>query len=172
MGDGIREGIAAGASFHSWEDPEVDADFLSLCDSDSMFDADSDFDGNEMGEEDAFIAYTTDLLISKNITAQQFCVQMYLLGRAGLRKAAALGMPPDRPTGHYQRKLDRHVGRDSAQRRLHIGDAWLQCTGARKSNSDDVHFRAPRGGAVPFRRSFKDEAARIDRQRRAARCIL
>ena len=43
-------------------------------------------------------------------------MQTYLLGRTGLRKAAALGTPPDRPTGHYQRKLDRHVGRDSAQR--------------------------------------------------------
>ena len=70
-GDGIREGIAAGASFHSWEDPETDADFLSLCDSDSMLDADSDFDGDEMDEEDAFIAYTTDLLIAKKIMAQQ-----------------------------------------------------------------------------------------------------
>ena len=95
------------ASSHSWEDGGAARrhSWESDTESDSDRKSDSEVDDTPTNAGDEFVAHAAGLLHNRVLNAKQFCIQMYWAGKAGVLEAVAFGLPPDRPSGHYQRHL-------------------------------------------------------------------
>ena len=118
---------------HSWEDvSECGSDVASVATRSSQSSLEhsaigsvgsdpSEVDQNDAAED--FIDYCTSLLLMRDLNAKQFCIIMHFAGKlrdVDAAQCALLGLPPDAPSGHYQRKLNNHVGRASTSRSLYL----------------------------------------------------
>ena len=129
-------GIASGSdtAAQGWEraeDSDEDGDLGgedsdSACSVDGMDNlADDGLDDDE-GDDDpseVFIRGMLDLLLCRTLNARQFCILMYKAGKAGLAETVQYGLPPGRPSGHYNRKVKRKfkvIFRDTRTYRLKI----------------------------------------------------
>ena len=120
-----------GPTAHAWEDDSDDGAVGAADDVGSMTSGHSDatsltseFDEVEQQEPaDDFIEYCTSLLLQRDLNAKQLCIIMHLAGKLrepDIARCAKLGLPPDASTGHFQRKLNAHVGRTSTTRALYL----------------------------------------------------
>ena len=97
---------------HPWESEE-DGEADPLAPSDHAYYSDSGLEGDvEMNAEDLFIEYCTELLLAIDLTSKQLCEIMYHAGNAGISKALSSGSI----SGHYQRKVNRHLGRAEGEK--------------------------------------------------------
>ena len=109
---------------HSWEDPLREHGSLHSWELESPMDMGSMSDVSEqedaMEPEDIFIQHCTEMLLLRDLNATQFAHLMYYAGNAGLGKSRKLGMPPGKPSGHYSRKVRRHIGRHEDRKEMYL----------------------------------------------------
>jgi len=82
---------------HSWESPSASGD------EDETGSSSSDDDDTNYAEQ--FIQHQLDLYMIRAITAQDFCISMWLAAKSGIAPAERYGYKPGAPSGHYQRHL-------------------------------------------------------------------
>jgi hypothetical protein len=90
---------------HPWEKVDDEVDWGSEC-SGSDFEEDIS-PGSEM------VNFLFNLFMTGTLTAQQFCISMHWATLSGVTAATEYAYPPDKPTGHYSRHLQKFIGTSS-----------------------------------------------------------
>ena len=99
-----------------WEDDDDDDDNGSsdAGDVDGMPPPLDDSDNEESPEinwwEEMLVEFMLDLLLARTLSARQFCVIMYFVGKCGIQNAIRFGKAPGAPSGHYNRHIKRKFG--------------------------------------------------------------
>ena len=101
-----ESGGARSSSSHAWED-EWDDEGAVAPDTDS----DSDFEPAAETAGALLVRGMLELLFTRTLNATQFCHQMHRAHAAGIAEAKQYGLAPGAPSGHYQRKLERVLGK-------------------------------------------------------------
>eukprot|EP00969_Alexandrium_andersonii_P061563 2713543-Alexandrium_andersonii.AAC.1 len=86
---------------HSWED--LDEVHVTGWDASS----DEEHEPNAVESSELFLDHTLGLRRLSKLSALQFCVAMHWAAKSGISAASEYGLPPGKPTGHYQRHLDK-----------------------------------------------------------------
>ena len=92
-----------------------------------------------------------DPYLHGEISAKLVCILCYFAGLAGIVEAVGLGLPPNNPSGHFQRKLDSAL-------ELRTDDAYLYRMGVPMSPRGSDRDLLPANTIPPhesLRREFK-----------------
>ena len=103
---------------HEWEKDTCDGDWRNdpidvingnVDDADSAFGEqeyeDEDDGGTDVSAGQAFVDFRVVLLLSRTLSAKQFCIAMYYAGNCGIAEAARLGLHPDSQSGNFSAKV-------------------------------------------------------------------
>ena len=106
--DAVRR--VAPAPAHAWE-TDSDAPSGESCESDDGPDSGDDCNSSEEdlveptpGEK--FVAYLESLMLSRRMTAKEFCTICHYASACGVGEAKTYSVSPNAPSGHFQRKVD------------------------------------------------------------------
>ena len=110
-------------SRHSWEDPvpvgrpaaahswEQDDDAVDDEPTGAASDVESDVDDTPTYWAYEFLDFLLSIHLSGALSARCLCILCYFAGKAGMPSfIASFGVPPGRPSGHYNRKVRKCLG--------------------------------------------------------------
>ena len=125
---------------------------------------DDDEDEPHKDPADMFLEFMEGLLLTRALSAHDYCVAMHLAGAAGIDKAKPFGYKPAAPSGHYLRHVKRvhpafveryflyhfpipSVGEDGSGRALHEFSAMLAHEAVHENWSTNPSMRVARRGS-------------------------